>query len=705
MKIVFNLRCSISTLLLVLSCLMADAQDINFDSHIFLANHTPLTFEAESRVAGATYMVEAGTDMIFPWENGHYHDLNDRILVTLLNIVFNVGIDHKEETYLQKFDRFSFSGDQDFDIEIDIRHNGNLLFTIVVRLNDRNFDLLNPVYYHVRFPNQENDVETPYNMLSENGNAPHAANREIFINDVSHTLIYGSVEDDTDPTNNLIFSISETEPVSFAYDPVSVDAADVNVLNVLTYNIGLLMPLMANDQEELERVPVIHQAMPKNMDIIVWQEMFETFLVNRIIDSMSVDYPYHTSPHNQEVIPGLTKNGGVLIMSKHPILEEGDFSFEDDGGITPFEESVFADKGVKYAKIDKHGQIIHVFGSHTSSQAVENDAMGRFINETIQPNRNEIVVMGGDMNTRNYTYQYLRMLDSLHALEPTYLTNLHPQPETRGTTWGFNHYSSGRNDPARTIDYLFCSEDFKVPVVYTNEAMAYRLSIANPSFWGIFDLGDHQPVYARFEFPGMQSSVDDTVLCPGDDLAINITTSLEDYDVFWYKNGELLANEQLLQLNRIDITDDDYGLYRCELHYTYAPDSTVNDVFDGFSIIEPYTFPGLKTGVLSREYSIIRDNILCGIPTALHEDLALNWKIFPNPVSSELVIRRPMISNPAHKVYQGEVAIFNIMGAEVHRALLAEQILIDVSEWPSGIYWLDASSHGVPDLRTSFIKR
>ena len=93
---------------LMLSLDSAVSQDLNFDSHIFFANHTPLSFNTEVRVNGATEMVTAGTNDIYPWENGHYHDLDDRVLVTLLEIVFSIGIDHKEEIYLSKFDRNSF---------------------------------------------------------------------------------------------------------------------------------------------------------------------------------------------------------------------------------------------------------------------------------------------------------------------------------------------------------------------------------------------------------------------------------------------------------------------------------------------------------------------------------------------------------------------------------------------------------------------
>lgn len=651
-------------------------------SAVLFANHTDLEFTTSVRVTGNQDMVEIGKSDILPWEGTNHHDLGDRIVTTILDIVFNIDVSHNDNGHLVKCERFAFLGNDSYHVEIDIVHQGELVFTIDYNFLDIFFNFQNPTNYNVKYPDGSYDVENAYSLLNEQHNQPHPANRILSIDGKSYKLIYGTFDNSSDATNNLIYSLSELEPITLNYEPKPQEIEDPTILNVLTYNIGLLMPLGSNDQEERERVPVIHQAIPKNMDIIMWQEMFEQYWVNRIIDSLSEYYPYHTSPHNQAEIPGLTKNGGALIMSKHPILEEDDFSYLRDGGIEAAGESVLADKGVKYAKINKNGQIIHVFNTHTSGQAIENDAMGKWISEKLQQNYDDIVIMGGDMNTRIFETQYYRMVDSLHALTPNYLSLLNDPKQTKGTTWGFNHYGGGRNDSGNFIDYIFASSRFKLPIVCYNETQTYRLNILDKNFWGVFDLGDHQPVYARMLFPSIAGQISDTAVCVGDDFQISIQTTLEDYTINWYKDDVLLPNETTLTLSRQNIEESDWGNYRCELLYSYEADQAINGAPTHYGA---YVHPGANEGKLVRSFNVDRDNLVCGLTTDIPFSSNLMYKIYPNPMGEYITLES-----------KDEILlkVSDTKGALILEKTISQSTTIEVSDWEKGIYIFECFKDG-----------
>jgi endonuclease/exonuclease/phosphatase family metal-dependent hydrolase len=670
----------------------SNCQDIE-NSYIGFANHTNLYLTTATRVTGSSDRVSIGNTDVLPWESCNYHDLGDRIVTTILDIVFNIDVMHKNNPHLLKFNRAAFSGGENYAAEIDIFNQNELLFTILVNFTDQPNTFQNPCFYNIRYPDGTLDKIGGYSLLYEQGNNPHQAQLYFMIDGIEYKLIYGTFDLSLDPTDNLIFSLSERFPVSYNMEPEQADTENPNILNVLTYNIGLLMPLNSNDQEERERIPVMHLAIPKNMDIIIWQEMFEQYWVNRLIDSLIEYYPYNTLPHNEVSIPGITKNGGALIMSKFPILEEADFSYLNDGGIEGSNESVLADKGVKYAKIDKLGQIIHVFNTHTSGQEVENDAMGNWIRATVAPNLNDIVIMGGDMNTDIFRPEYYQMMDSLEAIEPTYKSLTNVQVPMKGTTWGYNHYNSGRNQQSQHIDYVLAHKNFKVPIVNYNETQAYKLNITNKPFWGVFDLGDHQPVYSRMEFPSIASEISDNTVCPGDDFEIVLSTSLSDYVVEWYKDGVLLEDEQSLVLSRDAITESDWGQYEGYILYQYQSDESINSLPSHYPAYVPQ---GPTQGRQYQSFTVGPDEEVCGIVSSLDNQLKLPFNVYPNPANKEITIEPNGVS--------GKYEIYNAEGKSLTNGNIIGRELISIQNWAKGTYTIQMVLDGKV-FSYSFIKQ
>ena len=713
-------------------------------SYLQFANHTNLTLTTDYRITGAEDMVSTGQEIITPWQNPNYHEVGDRVTVVILDIVFGIYVEHVHRHFLAKCDRLGIFGDNDYGVEIDILHDENLLFTAVYSFNDIPLTFNNPTRYSIRYPDGTMDTESPYSLLSEGFNAPHEANREFMIDGTSYKLIYGTFRENIDPTGDVIFSLSESDPVSYHMEPDVSDLSDPNILNVVTYNPGILMPANSNDQEEIQRTAVTHKAMPKNMDIIVWQEFFQPYYSRRIMDSMQVDYPYRTRILNsQNIIPGVYLSGGVAIVSKWPILETREFSFQSDGVSEPSGIDVLSDKGVMYAKIDKMGQIIHVFGTHTYGINEDNTAMGKWIQETVAPNRDDIVIMAGDQNTGAISGQYYTMIDTFNALEPTYKSLLNPKRQS-GTVWPDNHFINGGSGPdegGNTIDYILCSEDFKFPIEYYNSVQAYRLNSTDRSFWGIYDLGDHQPVYGRFVFPSIQEEEHDSLVCPGDNFSLEVSTSLEEYIVRWKKDGEIIEGENQLILSRENIQEEDWGSYTCELLYSYSPDESINSlfgrdinidtvaeieivsydtivsidtisqdpltiifdtlfvpitVFTGDTIISIdtgryYYHPGEKIGMLVREFNVMPDPDQCFAVTSVFDQTGIEIDIFPNPIKNYLNIE---LSHLNSNYLDFDVRVYNAEGKVLYKKTIQDRTQIYVEQWPSGNYFVDVRHDG-----------
>ncbi|MCP4120730.1 MAG: T9SS type A sorting domain-containing protein [Bacteroidetes bacterium] len=690
------MRTTIYLLLLTLFCSVNGMQAQNLKSYIMFANHTNMELQADSRVTGASDMVEFRQTRIAPWMTPMDHDVGIYVTVVLLDILFDIYTNHIRHKWLARCERFSFLGNKDHAVEIDIQHEGDLLFTILYNFRDDAFDIFNPTTYNVRYPDGSVDVAQPYSLANEQYNSPHAASRQITVDGMDYKLIYGTFREDLDPTGDVLFSLSEAEPVSFHMEPDPADLDDPTILNMLTYNPGILMPLNANDQEEKERSAVFHEAMPKNMDIIVFQEFFQPYYSKQIMDSLAQWYPYQTNILNPDVsIPLLQLSGGVAIVSKFPILEEDDFSFQTDGSSSVGGLDQQADKGVKYAKIDKHGQIVHVFGTHTYGDESDNFDMGGWIQEKLQPNRNDIVVMGGDMNTRAYSGQYDRMADTLNIVEPTYKTLTHDQFNLKATVWNVNHFISVSRTNG-SIDFLFANNNFKVPEYSYNDVQAYRLHNLNRNFWGIFDLGDHQPVYARFEFPELTVDYADTDVCPGDIMELSVQTTLTEYEVEWYQGETLLEGENGLSLFRQIEDTDDFGQYRCEMIYHYLPDLDVNASAPAHYGI--YTVPAPVEGRLIREFDVQADPENCVILSVLDDLSEAGIVIFPNPVTDRLTIRS------TRKITNG-ISIFDASGKQLMDTDLNQELNVNTSGWSKGAYTIVFNQGDDTQMHYNFVKQ
>ena len=293
-----------------------------------------------------------------------------------------------------------------------------------------------------------------------------------------------------------------------------------NSLAVLAYNIYMIIQAPAKNERAAELLSWL-----RGYDVVVLSEAFDDGVRNDIRAALADEYPYRTSVlgHHPLTNHGRPENGGVAILSRWPI----DYEAERIYGAC-YSVDCGAAKGVKYARIVKHGQRYHVFGTHTQAggnstlqkvttklfddldpavfadppivRRQQFDDLRDFIDDQGIP-AHEAVVIAGDLNVDRFDQgEYVDMLQRLDAW----------QPEPIGLQYtsdsDINPLAGGRS----YLDYVLISNRHRQPVYATAETFR---PLASDSWqarilslpWIIdpetrkpqVDLSDHFPVYGR----------------------------------------------------------------------------------------------------------------------------------------------------------------------------------------------------------------
>lgn len=678
------------------------AQD--YHSHVFFANQSRLPITLMPSVSGNSSAVEIMKLDFLPYEITHDHSST----IAPGDLIGINEKDHNESNASLKFDRRRSFGNNNFSSRLEVKNEGNLLFTILTEGNDLSGPFVR-IFYNIEYPDGTLELDTPGARLQDNrGVQAQVAQREIIYQGEPYKLVFGVFDERFDNTDNIIFSLSNGIDTIFRYDPPIADTANPNLLHIVTYNPGMLMPLNISDQDEDERAEVMYKALPKNMDVIVFQELFEPEKNKIILNSLKPWYPYSTGKHNKILIPGIGKEGGVKIISKYPILEETEISFSENGCVPNDFFSMFANKGVKHAKINKQGQIIHIFGTHTSLQPCDLYVMGKFIADANIP-QNEVVIMAGDFNVdmnryKNGSDNYTIMLDTLNALEPTYLSFLNEWTYT-GTSSGLNHMYCCNPHSRQQLDYVFASSRHKVPYLMTNRSMQARLNEPDKSF-GIFDMGDHEPVYSRIEFPDIQSEVQQNSTCIGElvRLTAQIVQSAPGAYIQWFKNGQLIPEATSSSIQIEVLSAEDFGTYTCSYFYDYLPDTVINNVFDSSYMDYQWYFRGITQSNISTTFEITPSDSIVACSGISTNTVSREWnsiRLYPNPAQQQILL------SGEHLHQYKSFDIIDITGKSlsiVQHATSGSILTFDISTFPSGMYFLRGIHRDGQALQKSFIK-
>nr|WP_241955230.1 sphingomyelin phosphodiesterase [Staphylococcus chromogenes] len=300
----------------------------------------------------------------------------------------------------------------------------------------------------------------------------------------------------------LIFSFSAQAAASFPS------------LRITTHNVYFMPQALYPNWGQMQRADLIAEApYIQNNDVIILNELFDRQATNQLQSRLRQEYPYQTPVlgnkddrwddahgyiHNAKV-----SNGGVGIVSRYPIARQEQHIYAQGHGA-----DAMAKKGFVYVKIIKQGQPIHIIGTHLqadnggSSSAKDAEVRARqmaeihqFIEEKHIP-KNEMVLIGGDLNVQKGSQEYQDMLSNLNVSAPTY--------QGHNATWdtetnGIARYNYPDYAP-QYLDYILVEKHHAKPSHWSNEARPVKSPQWSVTSWGksytYQDFSDHYPVIA-----------------------------------------------------------------------------------------------------------------------------------------------------------------------------------------------------------------
>lgn len=199
---------------------------------------------------------------------------------------------------------------------------------------------------------------------------------------------------------------------------------------------------------------------------------------------------------------GVGQDGGVIILSKHPISHAEEMVFEACEG-----RDCRAAKGFVYARIEKGQASYHVIGTHAQfgwqqeqreARSRQLSEIGRFVVNGSGIPATEPIIVGGDFNTLRFEFNTLLDGDSLGALAPAFL--------------GHGYTRETRNDWVEAgngyVDYVVATKWGKAPAYSSNCPMVFRTpydfedrtlftTVRGEDYC---DLSDHYAVWGYFDF-------------------------------------------------------------------------------------------------------------------------------------------------------------------------------------------------------------
>ncbi len=185
----------------------------------------------------------------------------------------------------------------------------------------------------------------------------------------------------------LILMVSLAFP-SFAQD----------TLKILSWNIQMLPNAAKGNSRATRAKVIVDQLKKRDYDVVVFQELFHKRARRIVTKGLNEKYQYHTPVLNKKAIAFKT-NGGVMIFSKHKILNHHQIRFKSRSGFDRMSR-----KGAILADIIFHDKEIQVAGTHLQAFGVQEIMYSQYnqINsELLVPNLKSGVpqFICGDFNT------------------------------------------------------------------------------------------------------------------------------------------------------------------------------------------------------------------------------------------------------------------------------------------------------------------
>ncbi|WP_076589560.1 sphingomyelin phosphodiesterase [Vibrio ostreicida] len=283
------------------------------------------------------------------------------------------------------------------------------------------------------------------------------------------------------------------DDVYYTITPQKIDEVvepDDNILKVMTYNIWALPAIASHINDRYDVIPEY----VKGYDVLALQEVFASGR-DRFLRELAQEYPYQTKMLNKDGFN--IYDGGVMIVSRYPIVNQAQYVFPDCSGT-----DCFADKGVNYAEVIKGGKAYHVFATHTASYDTDTARTNRqrqfkqirALATSLTIPDHETVVYSGDFNVnkRKFPGDYQQMLANLSAIEPQYTGYTESTFDPRINDFAGDPVSGGEN--VEYLDYVMVSNEYAVKSDNNNRVDVPRST--DEKLWKHFNLSDHFPVAA-----------------------------------------------------------------------------------------------------------------------------------------------------------------------------------------------------------------
>lgn len=454
-----------------------------------------------------------------------------------------------------------------------------------------------------------------------------------------------------------------------AYEIDSVDFQNANVLNIMAYNIQMLPFGVSGLPQAEDRAALFPAEISPYQDVVSFAEAFDTDAREQFLEPamQAAGFPYKTTILNDPGGGFLPWNGGVIIFSRWPIEATAEYDFELCG---PNASDCLANKGIKYASINKLGKRYHIFGTHMDAGSGQEDydaklsqigEMRRFIAEQNIP-PGEAVVFGGDFNIAPIDDDslYFNFLDSLHPVLPLAIGD---------------DDSNFSDRFGNIIDHVWGDSRHLLPLEATNRTLAFRS--LDEDLWDLSEFSDHKSVIARFVYPDIASNGKDTILCPGESITLNINTSF-GVELQWYKDGQEIVGETSNSYTIQNSVESDSGHYECSVRYQRIYGDTTGPLIPVFF---PYGPDTINANLVYDMGVINVDSILCQVGVGEVEGIKL--EAYPNPGNGIFNITMP----PALISTDALLQVYDALGRHlltVNR--LNPQTKLDLSAYGSGVY-------------------
>ena len=255
-----------------------------------------------------------------------------------------------------------------------------------------------------------------------------------------------------------------------------------DTLKVMSWNLFLRPGILSDGQ--MDRVSSIgNYLICSGADVIVLQEVFHRRARKKLLQELDDCYQYHTSLGPTSFF-GVSS--GVIIFSKHPIIEEKFVSYSKSKGADGL-----AKKGAVLAKIRFGKQDVHIVGTHlqagysSAAKSVQKSQLAELGNAVNLIGDSSIVILAGDFNITPDEKLFAYLSNTLEVELP----DLSP-PFYATANFADQDLFPAEGDPV-WIDYIFLKTTTRAKQKST---WIERIFAKN---WNRFS--DHDMIYSVFE--------------------------------------------------------------------------------------------------------------------------------------------------------------------------------------------------------------